>query len=87
MRQLLLALQDATAERDEARAQVARLEAAMAAGAEPGELEALRAENAALRAENANMFTLKEENGALRTQLETARLQLQCLGHDEGESS
>ena len=65
------------------RVQVERLEARVEAGAEPGELEALRRENAALRLENANMFTLMEENAALRTQLETARLQLQCLGGEE----
>ena len=33
---------------------------------------------AALRAENANMFTLMEENAALREQVETLRLQLEC---------
>ena len=76
-------MQDITAERDEARRQLEALRASLDGHGEAEELAQLRRENASLRAENANMFTLMEENAALRTQLETARLQLQCLGGEE----
>ena len=33
-----------------------------------------------LRKENANMFTLMEENDALRNETQTLRLRLECLG-------
>ena len=34
-----------------------------------------------LRKENANMFTLMEENDALRNETQTLRLRLECLEH------
>ncbi len=43
------------------------------------ELEAAREENARLRQENANMFAISDENASLRTEVETLRLQLECL--------
>jgi hypothetical protein len=81
LRELILAVQDLTAERDEARAALATERAAHASADEAAELGALRAENAKLRDENANMFTLLEENAALRTELEAARLQIDTSCH------
>lgn len=78
IRELIVAIQDVTAERDELKADLERVRAHTAAAGEAEELSALRRENLALRAENANMFTLKEENETLREQLGTLRLQLEC---------
>ena len=79
LRDLILAVQDLTAERDEAQKLLEKLRAEVSGeGGGLSELDTLREENAALRAENANMFTLKDENEALRTQVETLRLQLEC---------
>lgn len=80
LRRLIVALQDVTAERDEAQAKLNKLHTAAAAGEEGEELASLRAENASLRAENANMFALSEENEALRTLVETLQLKLDCAG-------
>ena len=77
LRELIIAVQDLTAERDEARADLAKIRDANEGGEEGEELARLRAENVALRAENANMFTLMEENAALRTEVETMRLKLE----------
>jgi len=99
LRRLLIALQDVTSERDQARkeldtareaahARAVVLSASDADGApntalDPlgaaEELAALRKENAELRKENANMFTLMEENDALRNETQTLRLRLECL--------
>jgi len=78
LRELILAVQDLTAERDDARAALAKRVAADEAGGEAAELTALREENATLRAENANMFTLMEENANLRSELEMAKLTIEC---------
>ena len=78
LRELILAVQDLTAERDDARAALAKRVAAEEAGGEAAELTALREENATLRAENANMFTLMEENANLRSELEMAKLTIEC---------
>ena len=78
LRDLILAVQDLTAERDEARNSLDKLRKEAEAGGEAEELTLLREQNAALRAENANMFTMMEENEALRTELETLRCQLEC---------
>ena len=83
LRELILAIQDVTAERDEARASLAKLTKQQAEGGEAEELERLRAENAKLRGENANMFTLMEENESLRTALEQAKLELTMAGGGE----
>ena len=79
LRELILAVQDLTAERDEARSALEKLREASKMGDEEAELAELRAENAKLRSENANMFTLMEENSALRNDLEAARLQIDCM--------
>lgn len=87
LRQLLVALQDLTAERDEAVAALRKAAEETAEAAEAGgELSALREENAALRKENANMFTLMEENAGLRTEVETLRLRLACAEAPNGEA-
>jgi hypothetical protein len=78
IRELIVAIQDVTAERDELKASLQKLRAHAAANGEAEELAALRRENLALRSENANMFTLKEENEALREELGMLRLQLEC---------
>ena len=83
LRELILAIQDVTAERDEARASLAKLTKQQAEGGEAEELKRLRAENAKLRGENANMFTLMEENESLRTALEQAKLELTMAGGGE----
>ena len=84
LRELILAVQDLTAERDDARGALEKLREASASGAEAEELASLRAQNAALRAENANMFSLKEENEAMRTEIEKMRLQLECMREAHG---
>lgn len=82
VRRLLLAIQDLTAERDQAREDAAKARAAAAAGEDPEETQALHKQLTEARAENANMFTLMAENEALRAEVHTLRLRLECL---EGE--
>lgn len=87
LRDLILAVQDLTAERDEARTSLAAMQERLAVGKEAEELTRLREENAKLRAENANMFMLMEENEHLRTETATLRLRLECAEEASGSTA